>query len=134
MNEKQLSGMRGPRLDRNGIPILDPPGQEGQPRRAKWEGPMQWQSQDYSGLKVPIPNGDCWLCGLPIERKEDRSADHIVPRFMGGTDAPSNIAPAHRQCNAIRGHHAVASDVKTRRVLVFGKTRWFTWADFVRRK
>lgn len=41
----------------------------------------------------------CWLCG----RDGSNSADHVLPRSDGGTDAPENLRPAHASpCNARR--------------------------------
>jgi 5-methylcytosine-specific restriction endonuclease McrA len=52
--------------------------------------------------------GVCWLCGKAIDRSlpptDPRAAsiDHILPRSRGGSDAPSNLAVAHRRCNEAR--------------------------------
>ncbi len=45
----------------------------------------------------------CWLCGEPFGSLADVTADHILPLAHGGTDDPSNYAPAHAACNARRG-------------------------------
>jgi 5-methylcytosine-specific restriction endonuclease McrA len=42
----------------------------------------------------------CWLCG----RDGADSADHILPRSLGGSDALENLRPAHRTCNSARGN------------------------------
>lgn len=42
---------------------------------------------------------DCHLCGGPGAT----SADHLVPRSKGGTDALDNLRPAHLGCNIARG-------------------------------
>jgi 5-methylcytosine-specific restriction endonuclease McrA len=42
----------------------------------------------------------CWLCG----RDGADSADHLLPRSMGGSDALENLRPAHRVCNSARGN------------------------------
>ena len=42
----------------------------------------------------------CHLCG----REGATTADHIVPRSMGGDDALDNLRPAHNRCNASRGN------------------------------
>jgi 5-methylcytosine-specific restriction endonuclease McrA len=42
----------------------------------------------------------CWLCG----RDGADSADHVLPRSRGGSDALENLRPAHRACNSARGN------------------------------
>lgn len=46
----------------------------------------------------------CSLCGTEIRRMEtgaapDLTMDHATPQSAGGSDYPSNIAPAHERCN-----------------------------------
>lgn len=41
----------------------------------------------------------CVHCGRPGAR----SVEHLQPRSMGGTDALSNLRPAHLSCNISRG-------------------------------
>ena len=45
----------------------------------------------------------CWLCGQLILREADISVDHVIPRAKGGTNAETNLQPAHSLCNSIRG-------------------------------
>lgn len=40
----------------------------------------------------------CHLCG----RLGANSADHVIPRARGGSDALENLRPAHRRCNSAR--------------------------------
>ncbi|HCD1553239.1 TPA: HNH endonuclease [Corynebacterium striatum] len=40
----------------------------------------------------------CHLCG----REGATTADHIIPRALGGTDELSNLRPAHASCNSKR--------------------------------
>ena len=52
---------------------------------------------------------ECELCLDPISNvggsgKKMLTVDHIIPRFLGGTDAKINLQPAHRKCNTKRGH------------------------------
>lgn len=63
-------------------------------------------------LRVEIYERDGWLCHLcnePVERaahfNDDLapSLDHVVPRSLGGTDDPENLATCHRVCNSLRG-------------------------------
>ena len=44
-------------------------------------------------------NGVCHICMQPAAD----SIDHIVPVVWGGSDDPSNLAPAHTSCNSSRG-------------------------------
>lgn len=53
---------------------------------------------------------DCELC---LERivntgntgRKMLTVDHIIPKFLGGTDAEINLQPAHKKCNSKRGHN-----------------------------
>lgn len=46
----------------------------------------------------------CHLCGLPGAT----TADHIVPRSLGGTNDLANLEPAHSGCNTARGTKTLA--------------------------
>ncbi|MFW9180579.1 HNH endonuclease [Corynebacterium striatum] len=46
----------------------------------------------------------CHLCG----RDGADSADHVVPRSLGGPDELANLRPAHRSCNFRRGNLPLA--------------------------
>jgi 5-methylcytosine-specific restriction protein A len=43
--------------------------------------------------------GICHICGEPGAG----TADHLVPRSLGGDNDPSLLAAAHRSCNSRRG-------------------------------
>lgn len=43
----------------------------------------------------------CHLCQRPVDEKT-WSLDHLVPLSLGGTHMRSNVALAHRLCNAVR--------------------------------
>ncbi len=46
----------------------------------------------------------CWICRRPFTDPNDPPvADHIIPRVFGGRDDETNLAPAHKSCNARRG-------------------------------
>lgn len=51
----------------------------------------------------------CHLCGKVIDRElrsphpMSASIDHLTPLALGGADAPSNVAAAHRSCNRAKG-------------------------------
>ncbi|WP_425564992.1 HNH endonuclease [Pseudolysinimonas kribbensis] len=40
---------------------------------------------------------------LKVPNKLAATVDHLLPRSMGGTDDPSNLATAHLSCNSSRG-------------------------------
>ena len=71
---------------------------------------------------VGLGNRDGWrchLCGksvrrdLPGSHRLGPTVDHLVPVSEGGTDAPENVALAHRICNSRRG---ATGDVQLRLV------------------
>ena len=45
----------------------------------------------------------CHLCLKPGAT----TADHIVPRVLGGDDSIDNLRPAHKLCNSQRGAHTI---------------------------
>lgn len=45
----------------------------------------------------------CHLCG----RLGATTADHVVPRSKGGSDALVNLRPAHLSCNSSRGNRSL---------------------------
>jgi hypothetical protein len=57
----------------------------------------------------------CWLCGQPTTRRwtaNDPYAptlDHLIPRSLGGSDAPDNLGTAHAVCNSRRGARMITS-------------------------
>lgn len=55
-------------------------------------------AQQMSKLTLSTYGTICHLCG----RNGAKTADHIVPRAAGGSDALSNLRPAHLLCNALR--------------------------------
>lgn len=55
--------------------------------------------------------GRCHICKGKVKR-EDASADHILPFSMGGTWEPSNIALAHLRCNSKRGNGRIAAQMR----------------------
>lgn len=44
----------------------------------------------------------CHICQKHVVRK-DLTLDHLIPLFHGGSDTATNLAVAHRSCNARRG-------------------------------
>lgn len=60
---------------------------------------------------------DGWRCHLCRRRVDRRlvsphpmsgTFDHLIPVADGGTDAPVNLALAHRECNTRRGRRGAA--------------------------
>ena len=52
----------------------------------------------------------CHICGLPIFG--DLQMDHLIPKRAGGTsDWLHNFRPAHRSCNARRGHGRIGAQL-----------------------
>lgn len=55
-------------------------------------------------------NLHCVPCGLefdwdaPSRSRWAFSADHIIPKSLGGSDERSNLRPAHYGCNSARGN------------------------------
>ena len=43
---------------------------------------------------------ECVICGKGFARKQDITAEHVIPLRGGGTSALSNLAPAHLRCNS----------------------------------
>lgn len=56
----------------------------------------------------------CWLCDervpsdVPANHPLELTADHVVPRSLGGPDDPINLRAAHRICNSRRGNRLAA--------------------------
>jgi 5-methylcytosine-specific restriction endonuclease McrA len=56
------------------------------------------EAQRLTALTLRIKGTVCHLCGQPGAT----SADHRRPRSKGGTDALTNLEPAHLACNRAR--------------------------------
>jgi 5-methylcytosine-specific restriction endonuclease McrA len=53
-------------------------------------------------------NNQCCWCGKPMqferpEKWDYETIEHLTPKSKGGTNAITNLALAHRRCNAERG-------------------------------
>lgn len=76
----------------------------------KWHGDT---SSKMLRLVMATYGWQCHLCGLPIDpdakprTPEYMSADHLIPRSMGGTHTLDNLRPAHMGCNARRGNKPI---------------------------
>lgn len=71
--------------------------------------PKDWIEPD---LRLALYERDDWVCHLcgeltdpGVHFNDDAypSLDHVVPRSLGGTDDPENLATCHRVCNSLRG-------------------------------
>lgn len=50
----------------------------------------------------------CWVCGQYAD-----TADHLIPRAVGGSDDLANLAACCRHCNFSRRHTVVDVPVQT---------------------
>ncbi|WP_084653994.1 HNH endonuclease [Nocardia altamirensis] len=63
---------------------------------------MSWSGRRAQALRLlclATYGSTCHLCG----RRGATTADHVIPRSKGGTDALENLRPAHKSCNSSRG-------------------------------
>ena len=44
-------------------------------------------------------NESCCICGFGFRSKSDITAEHVIPRRAGGSNALANLGPAHKRCN-----------------------------------
>ena len=66
---------------------------------------VAWESQTFESIGIHQPGHYCSICKQILFWK-DTTADHIVPRGMGGgsrNDVQANIAAAHLLCNQQKG-------------------------------
>jgi 5-methylcytosine-specific restriction protein A len=54
--------------------------------------------QQVSAYVIRRDDGRCHYCGA-----EATTADHVIPKYRGGTDEPSNLVAACRPCNSAKG-------------------------------
>ncbi|WPU65810.1 HNH endonuclease [Peredibacter starrii] len=54
-------------------------------------------------LRIWTKDPTCFVCKNEIINFTDVTIEHIVPKSKGGTNAPSNIAISHRDCNHLKG-------------------------------
>lgn len=64
----------------------------------------EWAGQATRRLKLvgetlALKGRICHLCGLPGAT----TADHLIPWSHGGPNTLANLAPAHGNCNMVRG-------------------------------
>ena len=65
--------------------------------------PARTGTYSRNAAKVRASATVCYLCGQPFSADDPPVADHIVPRGLGGSDDPANLAPVHRSCNGRKG-------------------------------
>jgi 5-methylcytosine-specific restriction endonuclease McrA len=70
-------------------------------------------------LVIATYGDTCCHCGKPGAR----SVEHVIPRAHGGTDALSNLLPAHLGCNLERGTRPMAG-YQARPVTAITSPRW----------
>lgn len=67
----------------------------------------RWNGRRVTELRAAVLSSHgtvCHLCGMPGAD----TADHILPRALGGTDDLDNLRPAHKSCNSSRGAMLIA--------------------------
>jgi len=64
----------------------------------------------YCGRELVIPHRRCDLAA-----RNAATADHLVPRLVGGTDSLDNIVAACARCNVAKGHRRPTRDELARK-------------------
>lgn len=73
----------------------------------KTEGRL-WRNENKKAKLHLLRQSDCCaLCGNKILAMHDATVDHIIPLSKGGSDTPSNMQIAHRDCNTKKGNSYV---------------------------
>jgi 5-methylcytosine-specific restriction endonuclease McrA len=52
-------------------------------------------------------DGKCAYCGVKPRKARDGHLDHLIPRSLGGSNAPDNIVYACKKCNEAKGDRSV---------------------------
>lgn len=96
----------------------------------------RWSAQARLGcytLAALIWRADerCAWCALQVERTA-YAIDHVVPRVLGGTDAPSNLVLSCMTCNCTRGGHGGVPPALLERIEAMGRTEAECWAEVER--
>lgn len=68
--------------------------------RANINRQLQWYTHIRTRGWLYEKDPTCGICGEFVE-KNDLTIDHIVPKFAGGKNEPSNKQLAHFKCNSI---------------------------------
>jgi len=64
-------------------------------------------TQEMRQIVLSKNAGRCYICGEPIWQG-DYEIDHINPLSKGGTNHISNLMPAHKSCNRIKGTKSIS--------------------------
>lgn len=70
--------------------------------RPPWGGRL---AARLTALTLAVKGDRCHLCGL----RGATTADHVLPRSLGGLDDLDNLEPAHQACNSARGTMTLAA-------------------------
>lgn len=69
--------------------------------RTPWGGR---KAQELTAQCLAVKGRTCHLCRQPGAT----TADHVIPRKLGGLDVLDNLEPAHYSCNSARGDRTLA--------------------------
>lgn len=72
--------------------------------------PREWSgryAQERTAACLEAWGRTCHLCS----RAGATSADHLIPRTLGGSDDLENLRPAHKLCNQLRGRQPVTPEL-----------------------
>lgn len=69
----------------------------------------------------------CWYCGIFIE--DEGTVEHLIPRSVGGSNAPSNLVLAHQTCNQRAGNASLASKIELRAAMRAERVDRPAWAE-----
>lgn len=71
---------------------------------SKWRKSYRGKEKSWTRRALIRAHGcACGICGNEIERMEDVTLDHIMPRYKGGGDEITNLQLAHEDCNRAKG-------------------------------
>jgi len=81
---------------------------------------MGYRKDCYEHHKKTDDQGEHLVCHLCQERidpvREKWDAEHIVPRTLGGSDAPENVFPAHAACHRPKTANDITANAKAKRL------------------
>lgn len=86
--------------------------------KAKWSRQYHAKgtyTKDQLEARIDFYGRRCYLCHCDWDAlvSGNRTIDHIIPLSKGGTNWPSNLAPACRSCNASKSNKARTRTKKT---------------------
>lgn len=79
-------------------------------RMARRDAKRISRNRVWIGRVIARDGWDCHLCSEPVDRRilwpdpRSASADHVVPKSLGGSDDLDNLKLAHLVCNVKRGN------------------------------